>query len=161
MIFLIRTYIISLLQLLLASIVVSPFATLIVIAIFQIFSPHGFVVEDINSIIDLAQTSAFLIPVTSLPFFIFCVCPYVTFLKCNKLKSTKYWILGISYIAIIFPVVMHALKFLILGVLGLYSILTAYFGIYVTLYAYYGVHSVSAILASMLMHWFYSTFEND
>ena len=152
MIYRVRTYIVSLLQLLVASIIVSPVAVLIVIAISQLYSAHSFVIEDGNSIISLLQISALLIPVSSLPFFIFCICPYVTFLKCNELKSAKYWILGISYIAIVFPVVMYALKFLLLGVLGFTNILSVYFGIYVTLYAHYGVHTVSVILASILLH---------
>lgn len=152
MIYRMQTYIVSLLQLIMASIIVSPIATLIFIALSQLFSFHDLIAEDTKPIIPLLQTSAFLIPLTSLPFFVFCICPYVTFLKRSKLKSMKYWVLGISYIAIVFPVVMHALKFIILGALGVTNILSAYFGIYVILYAYYGVHTLSAILISILMY---------
>lgn len=106
----------------------------------------------IEEIMQLSLTSAILIPLTSAPLFIFIICPYVSFLKRNNLKSAKYWMFGVSYIALIFPVTMRALKFLFLDIFGLYNILITYFGIYVTLYGYYGVHTLSTIFVSVLMY---------
>lgn len=144
-----KTYMISLSQLTICLIIVSPFATILMLIFSQLNGTNTLGIEEI---VHLSLTSSILIPLTSTPLFIFIICPYISFLKRNNLKSAKYWVFGLSYIALIFPVTMHALKFLFLEALGLYNILIAYFGIYVTLYAYYGVHTLSTIFVSVLMY---------
>lgn len=147
--YILKIYAVSLAQLIMAFIITSPIATLITMSLYRFL---GAEIGNINFIFYLIQTSIIIIPVTSLPFIILFACPYVTALKYHKIKDMKYWFLGISGLALIFPIIMHVIKFIFLGVLGIYSIETAYFGIYVTLYVYYGVHTITALLTSVLMH---------
>ena len=46
-------------------------------------------------------------------------------------------------LALIFPMVMHVIKFLLLGALEIYTALTVSFSAHVTLYVYYGVHTIA------------------
>ena len=150
--YILKMYSVSLAQLIVSFIIASPVATLITISLYYVL---GSVIGDTNSIISLTINSMVIIPITSLPFILLFACPYVTLIKYNKLKSIRCWFFGISGLALIFPIVIHIIKFLLLGVLGIYSIETAYFGIYVTLYVYYGVHTIAALLVSILMYRLY------
>lgn len=93
-----------------------------------------------------------LTPLTALPFLVCVIAPYITYLKHEKIRSAKYWVFGIIYLALIFPIWMHALKLTILEIAGFYNILTAYFGVYVALYAGYGLQTLITIIIAVVMY---------
>jgi hypothetical protein len=149
---LLKIYSVSLVQLIISFIIVSPIAALITVSLYYVL---GYTMADTQSIISLLKNAVIIIPITFLPFIILFACPYVTFMKYHKLKSLKCWFFGISGLALIFPVVMHVIKFLLLGALEIYNAVTVSFSVYVTLYVYYGVHTIAALLVSVLMHRLY------
>jgi hypothetical protein len=139
-------------QLIILFIIASPIAALVMTFFYSVL---GSMSGDSHSIIALIKNAAIIIPLTSLPFIILFACPYVTFMKRHELKSIKYWFSGFIGLALIFPVMMHAIKFLLLGALEIYNAATVSFSVYTTLYVYYGVHTLTILLVSVLMHRLY------
>jgi hypothetical protein len=149
---LLKIYAVSLMQLIILFIIVSPIAALIMVFVYSVF---GSTTGDINGTVSLLKNAVIIIPATSLPFIIFFACPYVTFMKYHELKSMTPWFFGITGLALIFPVVMHIIKFIFLGALEIYNAITVSFSVFVTLYVNYGVHTVTTLLVSILIHRLY------
>jgi hypothetical protein len=149
---LLKIYSVSLVQLIILLIIASPSAALIMTAVHYVF---GSMNGDANAIIALIKDAVIIIPLTSLPFIILFACPYITFMKRHEIDSIKYWFFGILGLALIFPVMMHTIKFLLLGALEIYNAATVSFSVYTTLYVYYGVHTLTVLLVSVLMHRLY------
>lgn len=145
-----KYYFVSLLELILLSFIASPIAALVMAFQLDTTTP----ITNLSGAGNLMIQAIIWVPLTSLPFFLLFAAPYIAYLKLHHITSLYHWVIGISALVLIYPILMHGLKFILLGMLGIYNPVTVVLSAYVTLYVYYGVHTVAIIILSILIyHW--------
>lgn len=144
-----KYYFSSLFELIIFSFIASPLAALFMA--FQLDTTPS--TTNLNDAGNLMMQAIIWIPLTSLPFFLFFAAPYITHLKLHQITSIYRWFIGMTILVLIYPILMHSIKFILLGMLGIYNPVTVVLSAFVTLYVYYGVHTLAIIILSLLIYY--------